>query len=79
MALVMPATVRAGGPVAGAVTGIAAGGKVVMTPQSSYEGLGGKYICPIVILRFTKTGVVLFAMMLFIVSLRDFFVRRLDG
>ena len=79
MALVMLATVSAGGPVAGVVTGVAAGGEVVMTPQSRYEGLGGKYTCPIVILRFTKAGVMPFAMMLFIVSVRDFFVRRFGG
>ena len=42
MAFVTSAIVSAGGPGDGAVTGVAAGGEVVMTPQSRYEGLGGK-------------------------------------
>ena len=65
--------------VAGAVTGVAAGGEVVKTPKSRYVTLGGKYRCPIVILRSTKAGVVLFAMMLFIVLVRDSLVRLLNG
>ena len=79
MAFVTSAILIAGGPGDDAVTGVAAGGEVVITPQSRYEELGGKYICPIVILRFTIAGVVLLAMMLFIVSRRVFLVSRYDG
>ena len=79
MAFVTSAILIAGGPGDDAVTGVAAGGEVVMTPQSRYKELGGKYICPIVILRFTIAGVVLLAMMLFIVSRRVFLVSRYDG
>ena len=79
MALVTSAIVRAGGPVADADTGVAAGGEVVITPQSRYVGLGGKNRCAIVIERFTTAGAVLVAMMLRIVSRRSFFVRRFFG
>ena len=78
MALVTSAIVRTGGPVVGAVTGVAAGGDVAKTAKSRYEMLGGKYRCANEIVRFTRAGVVLVAMMLLIVSRRDFLVRRFE-
>ena len=78
MALVTSAIVRTGGPVAAAVTGFAAGGEVVKTPKSRYVKLGGKYRCANEIVRFTIAGTVLVAMMLRIVSRREFFVRRVE-
>ena len=78
MAIVTSAIVRTAGPVAAAVTGFAAGGEVEKTPKSRNVMLGGKYRCANEIVIFTIAGTVLVAMMLRILSRREFLVRRVD-